>query len=128
MHRAAPSGRIKRVRAWIASLLWEVITGATPRGRLCAAAVLGGTLAALGPERVARGPRLCVISAIIRRPCPACGLTRAAAALLRGDVRRAYRCNTRIIPATIIALALLARDCAAVIARRASVSQRSSRG
>lgn len=109
------------------SLAWESVTGATPRGRLYAAAALGGALAALGPDRIARGPRLCLISAIIGRPCPACGMTRAAAALLRGDLRRALRFNTRIIPVALIALALLARDGVAVMARRARVSRSSSR-
>ncbi len=77
--------------------------------------VLAIVLAALGPDRVARGPRLCLISAIIRRPCPACGMTRAAAAFLRGDVRRAIRTNPRIIPVAAIGVSVILSDARAVI-------------
>jgi hypothetical protein len=83
---------------------------------LWGAALLAAALAAIGPERLGRGPRLCVISAIIRRPCPACGITRATAALLRGDLRRAYRLNPRIVPLALVSLALIARDLRAVLA------------
>lgn len=126
MHRAIPSGSIKVARSWAGALAWETVTGATPRGRLCAVALLVAALATLGPDRIARGPRLCVISALIRRPCPACGMTRAAAALLRGDLRGARHCNPRILPVAVIALLLLARDGAAVVAHRAPASRSSS--
>jgi hypothetical protein len=82
---------------------------------LWGAALLGAALAAIGPERLGRGPRLCVISAIIRRPCPACGITRATAALLRGDLRRAYQLNPRIVPLALVALVLIARDLRTVL-------------
>jgi Protein of unknown function (DUF2752) len=98
--------------------VWEAASGSTPRGRLGAAFFLAAVLAALGPDRLARGPRLCLISAIIRRPCPACGLTRAAAALLRGDVRRAIRTNPRIIPVAVIGLSVLLSDIRSVIMNR----------
>jgi hypothetical protein len=122
MHRAASSSRARGRRA----LVWEMVSGATPRGRLCGAAVLAAALAALGPDRLGRGPRLCMISAIIRKPCPACGTTRAAAALLRGDLRRAYRFNPRILPLALVALILLARDLCAVLDGSPSNSRRSS--
>ncbi|MGI8856784.1 MAG: DUF2752 domain-containing protein [Thermomicrobiales bacterium] len=64
---------------------------------------------------MARGPRLCLISAIIRRPCPACGMTRAAAALLRGDVRRAIKTNPRIILVAAIGLSMLVSDARSII-------------
>src|SRR4051794_28830839 len=112
MRRAVRSSRAKRLRA----LPWEVLSGATPQGRLWGAALLGAALAAIGPERLTRGPRLCVISAIIRRPCPACGITRATAALLRGDLRRAYRLNPRVVPLALVSLVLIAHDLRAVIA------------
>ena len=106
MDRAVRSSRAKRPSA----LPWEILSGTTPRGRLWGAALLGATLAVIGPERLGRGPRLCVISAIIRRPCPACGITRATAALLRGNLRRAYRLNPRIVPVALVALVMIARD------------------
>jgi hypothetical protein len=103
--------------------VWEAASGSSPHGRLGAAFIVAGILAALGPDRVARGPRLCLISAIIRRPCPACGLTRAAAALLRGDVRRAIRTNPRIIPVAVIGLSVLLSDARSVLAARRTEHQ-----
>jgi Protein of unknown function (DUF2752) len=58
---------------------------ATPEARLVA---LGGgvaVLAALGPRRLARLPSLCLVRPVFGR-CPACGVTRAVAALARGDL------------------------------------------
>ena len=95
-------------------MIWEAASGSSARGRLVAAFLLGITLAALGPERLARGPRLCIFSLILRRPCPACGMTRAAAALLRGNLRAAVRLNPRVIPVAIIGAAMLARDAVVV--------------
>jgi len=98
----------------------EAVTGSTPRGRLSAAFIVVAVLAMLGPDRVARGPRLCLISAIIRRPCPGCGMTRAAAALLRGNLRRATRTNPRIIPVAVIGLSILLCDARTILAHRGS--------
>jgi hypothetical protein len=112
MRKADCSSRPEEVRA----LPWEILSGATPRGRLWGAALLAAALATIGPDRLGRGPRLCVISAIIRRPCPACGITRATAALLRGDVRRAYRLNPRIVPLVLAVLVLVAHDLRTIIA------------
>lgn len=91
-------------------IIREGISGVTPQGRLCGAFLLGVTLALIGPDRLARGPQMCLISVIIRRPCPGCGMTRAAAALLRGDVRRAVRTNPRIILVAIASSAMLLND------------------
>ena len=43
-------------------------------------------LGAIGPERLSRSPSLCVNRRVFGR-CPTCGVTRAMAALLRGDTR-----------------------------------------
>lgn len=98
-------------------IIWETIAGASPRGRLCGALVLGMALATIGPDRLARGPRLCLIRAVIRRPCPACGMTRAASALLRGDVRRAMRMNPRILLVTFVCGVILLGDLRSVMKR-----------
>ena len=63
---------------------------ATPEARVVA---LGGGVAllgALGPQRLARVPRLCLVRRVFGR-CPACGVTRAVAALARGDLSRRPR-------------------------------------
>ncbi len=99
----------------IPALVWEAIAGASPQGRLCGACVLGATLAMIGPDRLARGPQLCLISAIIRRPCPGCGMTRAMSALLRGDLRRALRTNPRVILVALIGGAILLSDLIAIL-------------
>jgi hypothetical protein len=96
-------------------IVWEAVSGASPRGRLCGAFMLGVALAIIGPERLARGPQICLISAVIRRPCPGCGMTRAAAALLRGDVRRAMRANPCIALVALIGGAILLDDLMSVM-------------
>ncbi len=103
-------------------IILEAVSGATPQGRLCGAILLGATLALIGPDRLACGPRMCLISVIIRRPCPGCGMTRAAAALLRGDVRRAVGTNPRIIPVALMSSAMLLND-VRLLARHAKVAQ-----
>jgi Protein of unknown function (DUF2752) len=58
---------------------------ATPEARVVA---LGGGvafLAAVGPRRLARLPSPCLVRPVFGR-CPACGVTRAVAALARGDL------------------------------------------
>ncbi len=114
MPRAARSARSGRV----ATLAGEALSGASPRGRLCGAFVLGTALALIGPDRLARGPQLCLISAIIRRPCPGCGMTRAASALLRGELGRALRTNWRIIPVALISGTILLDDLQSVMQQR----------
>ncbi len=94
----------------IPAIVWEALSGSSPCGRLWGALALGTTLAIVGPDRLARGPQICLISALIRRPCPGCGMTRAASALLRGDVRRAIRMNPRIVVVAIISSAILLSD------------------
>jgi uncharacterized protein DUF2752 len=34
--------------------------------------------------------KLCLVATVFHRPCPGCGLTRAAVAMLRGDFGRAF--------------------------------------
>jgi len=94
----------------IPAIVWEALSGSSPCGRLWGALALGTTLGIVGPDRLARGPQICLISALIRRPCPGCGMTRAASALLRGDVRRAIRMNPRIVIVAIISSAILLSD------------------
>lgn len=114
MPKVARSARSKQ----LAAIAGEALSGASPRGRLWGACVLGMALTLIGPDRLARGPQICLISAVIRRPCPGCGMTRAAAALLRGDPRRAVRTNWRIISVALIGSAILLDDLRSVMRRR----------
>lgn len=102
----------------VPAIVWEAVSGSSSRGRLCGAFALSATLAIIGPDRLARGPRICLISAVIRRPCPGCGMTCAASALLRGDLRRAMRTNPRIVLVTIIGGAILFSDLMSVSKQR----------
>jgi hypothetical protein len=88
----------------------EAAALATPRGRLIAFSLLAGTLKLIGPQRLEGGPGLCLIRAVTGRPCPACGMTRAMAALLQGRVKTAARYNLLVFPAGAVAAALIIQD------------------
>ena len=62
----------------------------TPETRLVAIPAGLTVLALTGPDRLDRLPSLCVVRRIFGR-CPTCGVTRATAALLRGDTSRRHR-------------------------------------
>jgi len=71
----------------------------TPRPTRRAAPRSDGELLLIGALLAARflprgvledGPRLCLISRVIGRPCPACGLSRSWAATANLDLRRAF--------------------------------------
>lgn len=97
------------------ALAREAITLSSPRGRLVAFGALGLGLLVAGPERLERGPQLCLISMVIRRPCPACGITRASAALMRGHVRQAIAYNRRILLLAPVIAMVLVMDIRAVV-------------
>ena len=82
-------------------LFQEAISLSTPRGRLVILAALFICLLGLGPDRLEGGPTLCLISKIIGRPCPACGMTRAGASLARFKLKRAAHYNWLIFPVAL---------------------------
>ena len=43
------------------------------------------------------GPSLCLVSRVIRRPCPGCGMTRAVSRVLHADPRGALRYNRLVV-------------------------------
>lgn len=81
------------------------------RIRLAAAALVFFTLAAFAllPRHSAATPSLpggCVFHKITGLPCALCGGTRAARALLQGDVARAWKLNPLALPAVAALLAI----------------------
>ena len=58
----------------------------TPQARLVAIPAGLAALALVGPDRLDRTPSLCLVRRVFGR-CPTCGVTRATAALVRGDTR-----------------------------------------
>ncbi|MCI8336427.1 MAG: DUF2752 domain-containing protein [Peptococcaceae bacterium] len=50
------------------------------------------------------GIRICLFYALFRLPCPGCGMTRAAKALMAGDVGKAFAYNFMIFPICLICL------------------------
>ncbi len=92
------------------SFFFEVIGLSTRRGRFAATGILLLGLFLTGPDRLEQRPSICLLSKIIGRPCPACGITRAAAALSRGQIIRAARYNFLIFPATTSLALVLYQD------------------
>src|SRR2546423_1183910 len=88
----------------------EMIGLATPRGRTAAMLTLVGILGVVNPDWLERRPRLCLIAAVRKQPCPACGLTRAASAFVHGDIRRAARTNPLIFPVIAVAVLMFGAD------------------
>jgi hypothetical protein len=93
-----------------ARLAVETASLATPRGRLIAFGVLAGFLALVGPHRLEGKPSLCLIRNITGHPCPACGMTRASSALLRGQVRTAAHYNKLVFPVAATLISLFVKD------------------
>jgi hypothetical protein len=82
--------------------------------------VIGGTFAVVGGASLAlhglgAEVTLCRFRALTGLPCPTCGATRGAAALLRGDVGEAFAMNPLLmLVAAAVAVLLLARLVAGV--------------
>ncbi|HYE80386.1 MAG TPA: SRPBCC family protein, partial [bacterium] len=70
--------------------LKDLVGLSTPGARLVVLPAAMVVLALAGPDGVHRVPSPCLIRRVFGR-CPTCGVTRAMAALLRGDVRRRRR-------------------------------------
>jgi hypothetical protein len=66
---------------------------------------------AVPPELLARGPDLCLWKHLFHwTACPACGSTRALAALFHGHVAQALAYNRNVIVTGPLLLTLLIRD------------------
>ena len=85
-----------RVVCFAANLLTEMIGLSSARGRLLLTVALLGLLRTLSPDQIEKGPPLCLITRVIGRPCPACGMTRAACSIVHGNMRRAAGYNRAI--------------------------------
>jgi hypothetical protein len=101
-----------------AKLLAEAAGLSTARGRLIAISALVAFLGLLGPRRLEAGPSLCLFRHLLGHPCPACGMTRAMAALARGQLRSAGRYNRLIYPAAFTLLIVFAQDAAKLLSQR----------
>lgn len=53
---------------------------------------------ALGPIAVLTTSQPCSIAAVLHRPCPGCGLTRATLLMLHGDVRASLAMHPLAVP------------------------------
>lgn len=91
-------------------------TSATPvRNRVARAALLSAGYAALFFV-LASGRVPCSFAAMTHTPCPGCGTTRSALALLHGDLVAALRYNP-LGPVIVVALGVLAIDSIRLVGR-----------
>jgi hypothetical protein len=75
--------------------------------------VFGALLAVLtatGPERLESAPRLCLFRFITGRVCWACGITRAVASALRGNLVAAWHYNKLVAVVLPLIASLAAKD------------------
>ena len=79
--------------------------------------VLGPALSAVNALRPGLLPA-CSFESAFGRPCPLCGMTRATAALMHGDLRAAVRFNPLALPAALLVLMELAGRSALILAGR----------
>lgn len=86
-------------------------SAARPFGR---AARLAGVAAVLGAAIALRIP-LCPFAILTRHPCPGCGLTRAALALVQGHVHEALRLHPLSVILVPVVGALLAYNAIAYV-------------
>ena len=85
------------------------LSGATPASRLL---LIGGGCLLLGliPLRwLDQGPHICLWHSLFGR-CPTCGTTRALAALLHGEPRRALAYNRNVVIVAPVLAAIAACD------------------
>ena len=67
--------------------------------------------ALVSPETLGRGPDLCLLRHIFHlSACPACGTTRALAAIFHGDLRQALAFNANVLVTAPLLLGLLLDD------------------
>ncbi len=67
-------------------------------------AVVWALAIAVGPYAI-RGPVICPLRGFTGLPCPSCGLTRAFAALVRGDLWTAVGWNALCLPLALLLIA-----------------------
>lgn len=60
-------------------------------------AILALGLIVIPAERIGLGPNLCIYKAIFHKSCPGCGMTRAFAACLKGNIQQAIAYNRMIV-------------------------------
>ena len=63
------------------------------RAQLLVAVLIPALLVAVPTRLLEQGPSLCIPSALIGRPCPGCGMTRAISAALHADFGAAWAHN-----------------------------------
>lgn len=73
------------------------------------------------------GQMKCAFAMATRHPCPGCGTTRAASALLHGDLAQAFRYNP-MGPVVIAALFVVAAESVFRVARYGNVQDLGTRG
>lgn len=83
--------------------------------------------ALVSPETLARGPDLCLWRHIFHlSACPACGSTRALAALFHGNLRQALAFNGNVLVTAPILVGLLMDDLRKAVGRTVEESKRES--
>ncbi len=90
----------------------------TAHGALVCTLLLAALLRSFPPETSSFYPR-CPVFVYLHLLCPGCGGTRAVAALLRGNITDAWRCNALVVGTLPLTLAFIAASYRRALQRKA---------
>ena len=87
---------------------WDLDEPPVPRGRRTARAAAVGAAWAAGAMPALLGRQRCAVAALLHRPCPGCGMTRAIELLAAGEARTSLRLHPLAVPALLVAVSFAA--------------------
>ncbi|HLK40900.1 MAG TPA: DUF2752 domain-containing protein [Polyangiaceae bacterium] len=94
---------------------WDLDEPPVPLGRRTARAAAVGAAWVAGAMPALFGRQRCTVAALLHRPCPGCGMTRAIELLAAGEARASLRLHPLAVPALLVAVSFAAATVAATL-------------